>query len=394
MAPRDALPAGKAPYLIILSLFLIFFIGGTLPSPIYLLLQQQMGFATSTLTGMFGCFYFGTILALLLFGHLTDRFGRRPVIAVSFALSLVGTILFLVSDSVALFYAARFFGGMASGLYSGAAVAAVSELHPTGDRMRAGVAAATATVLGIALGPTLAGLLINFAPHPTKLPFLLHALLVGVAVAGIWRLPETAAVRQGEGRLIDFRMPRVPGPLRGVFTAASLSAFAGWSGVGLFMALGPSLIEVVEPGSGRRLGGYAVAGVLLIAGLLQQSLRGRMAPRREALIGGLLLGAGLGATCFGVAYGSMPLLLCSFALVAAGHGFAWMSSSGRLSKAITSPEERGSILSAFYVMAYIGTGMPAFGLGFLADGIGMLPALTAYAILTAAIGLAAVLISE
>jgi MFS family permease len=393
--PAQTTDPANAPvwaYLTALSLFLIFFVGGTLPSPIYLLLQQEIGFANSTLTGMFGVFYFGTTLALVLFGHMTDILGRRPLLGLSFLFSLSGATIFLVSDSVPLFFVARFLNGMASGFFSGAAVAAVAELHPKGDRLRAGVAAATATVLGMAFGPALAGLLINVAPFPTKLPFLANAAMIFVALVAVWLLPETASVGRSRTGAMKLRLPRVPAPIRRVFLAASLSCFAGWAGIGLYMALGPSLIESVDPGSGRRLGGFMIGAMMLTAGILQQSLRGRFGVRTEALAGGVLLSLGMAASCVGLILGSGVFFAIAVALTAIGHGFAWMSSSGRLNRAITSPDERGAILSAFYIVAYIGTGIPAFGMGFLADVIGLAPAMIAYAILTGLTGLSAALI--
>src|SRR5947209_5423002 len=49
----------------------------TLVTPLYLIYQQQLGFSQITLTLIYAAYAIGNLAALLFFGRLSDRVGRR-----------------------------------------------------------------------------------------------------------------------------------------------------------------------------------------------------------------------------------------------------------------------------------------------------------------------------
>ena len=72
--------------------------------------------------------------SLLLFGELSDRIGRRPVILGGLAMGTIALGLFALASGVAWLFAARIAQGLSVGMAGGAATAALVELDPRDDR--------------------------------------------------------------------------------------------------------------------------------------------------------------------------------------------------------------------------------------------------------------------
>jgi MFS family permease len=75
--------------------------------------------------------------SLLVFGRLSDLFGRRLVIGAGLAAAVAGLALFALARGTPWLFAARAAQGIAVGAISGTATAALVELEPRRDRRRA-----------------------------------------------------------------------------------------------------------------------------------------------------------------------------------------------------------------------------------------------------------------
>lgn len=74
----------------------------------------------------------------------------------------------------------------------------------------------------------------------------------------------------------------------------------------------------------------------------------------------------------------LPLLPFGALLVGMGHGLAWKGSLAVVN--LVAPDaQKADVLSGFYVATYVGTGLPVIGVGFLAGGIGLFPAVIVFA---------------
>ena len=132
-------------------------IGGVnLASPLYHVYAERFGFSPLALTAIFSTYAIVLVPALVLFGRLSDRFGRRPVLASGLATACGGLVLFAFAQGEAWLYAARAVQGLAVAMVSGPATAALVELDPDGDRRRAALGAGLAQTLGGAVGPIFA----------------------------------------------------------------------------------------------------------------------------------------------------------------------------------------------------------------------------------------------
>src|ERR1700755_336125 len=75
--------AKRRGYALTAGVLLVMMLGGTLPVPLYVLWEKQMGFGPLGVTVVFVAYVVGTLAALLVLGDLSDHVGRRIVLALA-----------------------------------------------------------------------------------------------------------------------------------------------------------------------------------------------------------------------------------------------------------------------------------------------------------------------
>lgn len=375
-------------YPVAAAVFAIGMAGTTLPTPLYGLYREQLGFSELTVTVVFAVYAVGVIAALLLAGDLSDEVGRRPVLLCALGLSAASALCFLFEGGLPLLFAGRLLSGFAAGLLSGAATATVMELAAPGHEARAGLAATAANMGGLGCGPLLAGLLAQYAPWPLRLPFLVHLALLAVASVLTWFLPETVRNPKRRPRLRPQGLV-VPPEVRGVFAPAALAAFAGFALLGLFTAVAPTFVAQTLQVDNLAVSGAIVFSVFL-ASTVGQSLMGRLGVRRALPAGCLVLTVGLVLVGASLAVESLPLLVAGALLGGLGQGLAFRAAITAVGGAAP-PEHRGGTISALFVVAYTGISLPVVGVGALTLWLGLrgagLTFTVCVVVLTACVGL-------
>jgi MFS family permease len=137
----------------------------------------------------------GACLGAIVFGQLTDRFGRKRLFMVTLGIYLLGTVLTALTFSPGWFFACRFLTGMGIGGEYSAINSAIDELIPAERRGRVDVSINGSYWLGGIGGSLLAVLLLNTAIFPInvgwRLSFVLGAV-IGLAVLLVRRnVPES-----------------------------------------------------------------------------------------------------------------------------------------------------------------------------------------------------------
>ncbi|MER7107216.1 MFS transporter [Streptomyces sp. NPDC000229] len=368
--PRRSRPRreSRRGYLAAGTVFAIGMAGTTLPTPLYGLYRQELGFFELMVTVVFASYAVGVILTLLLVGNHSDRAGRRPVLLCALGFAAASAVCFLLEGGLPALFAGRVLSGFSAGLLSGAGTVTVLELAAPEDKSRAGFVATAANMGGLGCGPLLSGLLAEYAPLPLSLPFLAHLALVAVACVVVLLLPETVPYPRPKAR------PRpqglyVPAQVRGVFAPSSLAAFAGFSLLGLFTAVAPSFVSHT-----LGIGNLAVSGLVVfsvfLASTVGQSLTGRLAVRTALPLGCLVLVAGLllvGASLWAEA---LPLLVAGAVCGGLGQGLAFRAALTAVGDAAP-PAHRAATVSSFFVVAYTGISLPVVGVGALTMWLGL-----------------------
>ncbi|MCB5911825.1 MFS transporter [Streptomyces pinistramenti] len=350
------------------AVFAIGMAGTTLPTPLYGLYRQELGFSELMVTVVFAAYALGVIAVLLLAGNVSDEVGRRPVLLCALGLSAASALCFVGEGGLPFLLLGRVLSGFAAGLFSGAATATVLELAGPGQKARAGFAATAANMGGLGCGPLLSGLLAQYAPWPLTLPFLVHLVLLAVAAVLTWRLAETVEAPRRPRRLRPEGL-RLPPEVRGVFTPSAFAAFAGFALLGLFTAVAPSFVgETLDVHNLAAAG--AVVFTVFLGSTAGQALTGRLGVRRALPGGCLVLVVGLVLVATSLAVQSLPVLVAGAVCGGIGQGLAFRAGLTAVSDAAP-PEHRGGTISAFFLAAYLGISLPVVGVGALTLGMGL-----------------------
>lgn len=390
--PSSAQWAGQAPrgpVWAVAAGFFVMLLAANLATPLYAGFSEELGFKTDTLALVFAVYALVLIPSLLVFGQISDVLGRRRVIAAGLVVAMVALVLFSLADATWWLFAARATQGLAQGMLSGAATAALAELVAPGPARRAALAATLAQCGGSASGALLAGGLAQWLPSPYLTPFLAGIALCLIVLVLLRTVPETAGA-SGPGRGWRIQRPRVPREILGEFTRVALTAAVIWSvAAGLFLSVIPTYAADVFATDNRALLGL-VAAAMLGSSCLAQILARHGLPSGLAAGGGLLLIAlGLLGLVLASPLNAPVLLVGGSILAGLGHGLAFLAAQDDLTQ-IAPPERRASISAAFYVCLYLGVALPVIGIGILATATTLFTAITTFALITgtAAIALA------
>ena len=366
-------------------------LGTTLPTPIYALYAERMHFDVLTTTIVFATYAVGVLSALLLFGSWSDAVGRRPVLLGGVAFALVSSIVFLFATDVPLLLVARLLSGLSAGIFTGTATAAIVEAVPDDERGKASAVATAVNIGGLGAGPVLAGLLVQYAPAKLLLPFVVHIVLIVLAVGAVLLAPETS---ERAGR-IGLQRLSVPPDVRPVFRTAATAAFAGFAMTGLFTAVAPSFVKDVI-GIGNHAVAGAVAGSVLLTSVVAQLAARRINPQRAVAAGCALLVVGMVALAVALQLSSLPMLLVAAALGGIGQGISFSRGLAAVVEA-TPPGRRAEVSSTYFVVAYVAISLPVVGEGIAAEHIGLRTAGVSFAIAVAILSaacLASILVQE
>jgi MFS family permease len=137
----------------------------------------------------------GACVGALIFGQLTDRFGRKRLFMLTLGIYLLGTVLTAVTFSSAWFFVFRFLTGMGIGGEYSAINSAIDELIPARHRGRVDISINGSYWLGGVGGSLLSVVMLNTAIFPTNLGWRLSFVLgavIGLAVLLVRRnVPES-----------------------------------------------------------------------------------------------------------------------------------------------------------------------------------------------------------
>jgi MFS family permease len=378
-APRFVL-GRRAAFIGVAYAFAVTMLGVALPTPLYPLFAVEFGFSLLTLTVIFATFAVGVIVALLLFGRLSDQIGRRLTLLPGLGLSALSAVSFLLAQGVGMLLVGRMLSGLSAGIFMGAATATLVDLAPEA-RGRATLVATMVSVGGVGSGPLLTGLLSQFAPSPLQLTFEVDLVLLVPAAVFVWAMPEpVAAIAHPRVRPQKLR---IPSEMRAVFVRASLAAFAGFAVLGLFTAVAPGFLSQILGITNRAIVGLVVFSVFAASTVGQTVLMrifGSGALRGGC--GGLI--AGMGLLAVGLNLASLALVIAGAVVAGFGQGLSFRAGLAAVNEAAPA-DRRGEVASSYFVVAYVALSLPVVGVGVLAGLTNLRVASVVFAALVAAL---------
>ncbi len=143
-----------------------------IPTPLYPLYEQRLHFSAGVLGLAFAAYTPGVFLTLFFVAPHAEQLGRRNLLYVGMAFTILAAIVFESATDVLWLALARFIAGFAVGATTSVATAAMSDLEPYRDQHHVARVAVAANFGGFAIGATLSGFLaeVRSGPNAARLP--------------------------------------------------------------------------------------------------------------------------------------------------------------------------------------------------------------------------------
>lgn len=191
--------AGRWPLRVLFLTVFIDLMGFGVVVPILAFVSKEYGASGMTLGLILGSFSLMQFLFSPLWGRLSDRIGRRPVLMISLFGNVLGFSCFALASNVTMLFATRIISGIASASIP-AAQAYIADTASEENRAKEMGRISMAFGLGLVLGPPFGGLLSSLATdmslRPNVLPGAAAATLSAIALLmAIFALPESLSAK-------------------------------------------------------------------------------------------------------------------------------------------------------------------------------------------------------
>ena len=343
-------------------------VGAAVPTPLYPIYESRFDFSAGVLGLVFASYTVGVLLTLFLVAPQAERIGRRPLLYVGMILTAAAAAVFVFANGVVALALARLVSGLAVGATTSVATAAMSDLEPHRDQHHVARVAVAANFGGFAIAVLLSGFLVQFAPHPTELPFLLPLLGAAVGIGAVRFLPETAP-EVGVPLRSNIQRISVPREIRRPFWVAAGGIAACYSIYGFFAALVPSYLRSGLGDSSPFAAGALVALMFGTAAAIQLATP-QIRDRRALLFGFPVLLATLVALVLILPLEAWAATAVVTFVLGAGVGLTFMGST-TLADRICTEDDRDEVLAGFYAAGYLALAVPTIGVAEASGLVGL-----------------------
>jgi MFS family permease len=364
MMPRLSRRAG---FWAIAGAFFVSTAFSTAPSSLYGLYEQQEHLSSLTITTVYATYAVGTVGSLLLVGHVSDWYGRRPVLLAGLAVALLADAVFVGWRSLPGLIVARVLTGVAIGAIVATATAFITDLDsgPNGvATRRAGIVGTIANIGGLACGPLVAGLLARYEPHGLTLPFQVFFGALVLAILGVALTPEGYPPVHTRPRYRAQRLT-IPAKARRQFTASVAGVVLCFAVFGLFAGLAGTFLAGPLQHPSPALCGLTIF-LIFGAGVVVQTTTTTWPPHQliRAGIAPALVGMCLLVASAWTSPPSLGLFLVGGIVAGAGGG-AIFRGSLTIVIVTSDADDRAGALATFFIASYAGVSVPVLGLGLM-----------------------------
>ncbi len=308
-------------------LFLIVFVdlvGFGVIIPLLPFFGEHFGASPAQVGLLMAAYSFTQFLAAPLWGRLSDRIGRRPVLIASLT-GAVGAYVWLgFANSLWMLFAARLAGGAMAGNIS-TAFAYVADITGPSNRAKGMGMVGAAFGLGFIFGPAIGGILAG--PDPLAADYRTPAL-AAAALSGLALVLTVLILKESLPPDVRSRHAAIPSATRWrrfriAITQPSVALLLAISFLATFVFAGMETTFAMWSrrsfGWGPEQNGYLFAFVGLLSAIIQGGLIGRLAKRfgegRLVVFGSTLLALGMLMIPFSA---SLASLLAAMVIVALG----------------------------------------------------------------------------
>lgn len=330
---------------ILFLVVLVDLIGFGLVIPLLPFYAARFAASPEQVTALMAVFSLMSMLTAPVWGRLSDRVGRRPVLMISMAAASLAYLWLGFANALWMLFAARALAGACAGNIA-AANAYIADVTTPENRAKGMGMIGAAFGLGFIVGPALGGVVAgsNLATADLRTPGLIACALSLTALLGVvFLLKESLRAgalerpRRGRIRLLRDALGRKVLARLLVIFFLTILAFAGMESTFALWAM-------AQFGWGPAQTGYLFTYVGLLSAVMQGGLIGRLTARfgeEKLLIAGLAaIAAGL--LVLPLARG-LPVLVVSVSALALGMGAMQPSLNSLISRRAGS-DEQGEVM--------------------------------------------------
>jgi len=278
--------------LIVMATLMITFVGFGIIIPVMpeLILATNTGSAEMH-TGLMLAIYSAVSFVLSpMWGGLSDRIGRRPVILMGVLGFAASFLLFgLAAGNLPLMYASRVLGGLFSGAVTSVIVAYVADITPPEQRTKGMGLVGMSIGLGFTIGPGFGGLLSQVS---LEAPFYVAAGLSALTFLLAWaKLGESLAPerRRSSSERKPSRWTAFTGPLKYLYILAYVVSFSLAGMEATLQFFGIERFDVTPGQVGFMFFVCGIVGALIQGGVVRRRIKKGEEPKYIML--GLIISA-------------------------------------------------------------------------------------------------------
>lgn len=360
-------------------ILVICFVTSNIPSAVYGVLREQLGFSATMQTLIFAVYVLGMIPALLLTGSLAARMSLQRLMMLGVVLAAVASVGLVDASSFYILLAARLLQGLSNGILTVACTAALYTAIPLRSRRFTALLVTVTGALGGSIGPALGGVVADVFGRTTTAAFVLAVILlllclVLLFVHGKSYCPATSQATPAIAADVKTNRPAVGFVEPRRLLLIGMTAALPWAMVGIYQSIGPSIVGAALGSSSLGALGLIVGAVMAAAGVTQLlAQRVPIALSRRIGLGIVLLSI---AAFFGMLVtGDTSLAIVAAVATGVGQGFSFLSATREMGALVSDqPQRAGMLMGLYFSMAYTGLAIPSIALGLISDIWGMIPA--------------------
>lgn len=356
---------------ILLTTIMLAGMGFGLVLPAFLFFAENLGASPVIATTIVGSYSLGQFIANPIWGRMSDRYGRKPILLVSTAGMFVAYLLMAFAENLWMLGGARLLTGI-MGANVSVAMAYITDITPVEKRAQGMGLVGGAISLGFIIGPAFGGLLSGADADSATLmwPGIGAAALCCATLIATFFVKESLPPEKRSNAIDRDGQPKGLEAIRMVMrrptvTRLIIIGFMIYTAAGFFETIMPLWSEA-RFGWGPRDIGLCFTYLGLVVAITQGYLVGKLAPRFGE---SKLVLVGVACYCFGLLWmtqvPSWPLMMVGITFTAGGGAIAVTSMTTLVSHQ-AGEHERGLVLGVYNSSAWMGRfmGPPVSGLLF------------------------------